>query len=120
MQGRRRILYIIINNATPDGGRELNVPAKGSTTGLLLFLEFVWVSSSMIAGGVVFLRLPLPLISCLLSDRVGSSSPSKTSSSSSSLSIASCSFISFSYAARWIILLVVFTGICDDDELGTA
>ena len=80
--------------------RELNVPAKGSTTGLLLLLRLVWVSSSMIAGDVVSLRLPLPLTFCSLSVRVGSSSPSKTSSSSSSLSIASRSFISFSYAAR--------------------
>ena len=91
----------------------MQVPAKGSTTGLLLLLRLIWVSSSTTARGGV--SLPLPLVSWLFSGLVGSSSSSKTSSSSSSVSIASCSFISFSYAARWIILLVIFTGICDDE-----
>ena len=100
-----------------DGG--LNIPAKGSTTGLLLLLRLKRVPPLVVAGGGV--SFPLPFLFSPPSIGVGSSaSPSKISSppsSSSSAPIVSCSFISFSYAARWIILLVIFTGVYDELEM---
>ena len=97
-----------------EGG--LNIPAKGSTTGFLLLLRLKRVPPLAVAGGVSF---PLPFLVSPPSIGVGSSaSPSKiSSSSSSSVPIVSCSFISFSYAARWIILLVIFTGVYDELEM---